>query len=88
MKSYVIVESAYGSPVVSIIDPTWQPLTEMVHSQQWMENFKVATNHLKSITLPKIADFIAKHGYSTWKAFLDRPEYKLAMQRAASLRQM
>ena len=86
MKSYVVVESMYGSPVVSVIDPTWKPLTEMVHTKEWMENFRVATNHLKQITLPKIADFIAKHGYSAWQAILNRPEYKLAKQRAEELR--
>lgn len=86
MKSYVVVESMYGSPVVSVIDPTWQPLTEMVHSESWMEDFRHATNHLKTITMPKIADFIAKHGYHNWEAFTRSNAFKMAKNRAEQVR--
>ena len=86
VKSYVVVESMYGSPVVTVFDPTWKPLTEMVHSLEWIEDFNHATEHLKTITLPKIAEFIAKHGYSNWEAVTRSSAFKLAKSKAETIR--
>lgn len=86
IKTYVVVETTYGNPVVSVIDGQWKGLTEMVHDQSWMNEFKVATDRLKAEVFPCIAKFIATHGYYSWDLFTRSNAFKLARQKAESMR--
>ena len=87
--AYEVVELNHGIPTKYLVESAFDDmdaLMEMVKTSEQMAKEQTENNRIIGTIMPRIANFIAKHGYSIWEKVLKSLTFRAATQAGSDIR--
>ena len=87
--AYEVVELNHGIPTKYLVESAFDDmdaLMEMVKTSEQMAKEETENNRIIGTVMPRIANFIAKHGYSIWEKVLKSLTFRAASQVGSDIR--